>query len=423
LLSTEAFAQKPPFPRIGAIWFSYQTYEDPAVQRQLARSEVAVISFWPGWEDGRGTTIEQVIRNIKAINPRTKIFCYILNESIPADRRPTYAELYAKLDASRWYLYPSGLSGAAVPNSWPGNVTLNNTLFAPRDGAGDRWVEWYAKWAVQRLAAPNPSLDGFFLDNVFVQPRVDGDYNLDGSIDSKSNPTVGAWMRQGLREHFLVMNQIMPGKLQLGNVGEWGSPQATTTEYQGLLNGGFMEALIGQSYSVETWGGWDAMMAWYRKTMNVLGEPKLGIFHQIGDPNDYRSFRYGFTSSLMDDGYYAFNADDMYHDVLLFDEYNAQLGNATSAPPTSAWQKGVYRRDFANGIALVNPKGNGAQQVTLETDFRRLSGSQDSAVNNGQTVRTLTLQDRDGIVVMRTQAQSIQPGAAPPSAPQLTLVQ
>jgi hypothetical protein len=59
---------------------------------------------------------------------------------------------------------------------------------------------------------------------------------------------------------------------------------------------------------------------------------------------------------------------------------------------------------------LVNPRGNGAQTVQLETAYVKLKGSQDSAVNNGQTVQTVTLQDRDGIILMRTTA------AAPPAA-------
>jgi len=77
------------------------------------------------------------------------------------------------------------------------------------------------------------------------------------------------------------------------------------------------------------------------------------------------------------------------------------LGNATSSPQTTAWQRGVFRRDFENGIALVNRKGNGAQTVQLETSFKRLLGNQAPGVNNGQTVTSVTLQDRDGIILMR----------------------
>jgi Hypothetical glycosyl hydrolase family 15 len=395
---------KPPFPRLGANWIANQNYQDPAIQSQLARGNIAIIGVWPGWENGRGTTVEQVIKNIKAINPRTLVFNYINNNEVPTDRSAyaDWAPLYAKLDSAGWYLYANGGCCAQVSSTWPGAVILNNTLLAPTDSNGDRWVDWYAKWAVTQYSVPNPSLDGLNTDNVFWKPRVDGDWNRDGNTDSASNPTVQSWFRQGYAHHFSVLNKLMPGKLQIGNVADWGDPNSALTEYQGVLNGGVMEGMLGYSYSVETWGGWQVMMAWYRKTMNALGEPKLGLFHQVGSATDYQSVRYGLTSTLMDDGYYVFNTTaGQGGDAPWFDEYKAALGNSTSAPATTAWQNGVYRRDFENGIALVNPKGNGAKTITLEGDFKRLSGTQVPTINSGQTVRTLTLQDRDGIILLR----------------------
>jgi hypothetical protein len=115
----------------------------------------------------------------------------------------------------------------------------------------------------------------------------------------------------------------------------------------------------------------------------------------------------------MDEGYYVYNTSAANGgDAPWFDEYQAALGNETSPPPASAWQNGVYRRDFENGIALVNPKGNGAQTITLETNFQRLSGNQAPAINSGQAVRTLTLQDRDGIILMRIQSKTTTAPAA-----------
>ncbi|HEY8508051.1 MAG TPA: hypothetical protein VIL32_06835, partial [Steroidobacteraceae bacterium] len=58
----------PEFPRIGANWLSQQNYQDPQIQQQLSRAHVVTISVWPGWETGRGTTVEQVVKNIKAAN-------------------------------------------------------------------------------------------------------------------------------------------------------------------------------------------------------------------------------------------------------------------------------------------------------------------------------------------------------------------
>jgi hypothetical protein len=131
-----------------------------------------------------------------------------------------------------------------------------------------------------------------------------------------------------------------------------------------------------------------------------------------GNPTDYQTFRYGLASCLMDNAYFAYNNEISYSGVPHFDEYDANLGAAVSKPSTAAWQQGVYRRDFENGIALVNPKGNGAKDVTLEGDFVAIKGTQVPAVNSGKTVRTVHLNDRDGIILMR-----VKP-AKRPAAPQ-----
>ena len=78
------------------------------------------------------------------------------------------------------------------------------------------------------------------------------------------------------------------------------------------------------------------------------------------------------------------------------------MGRAIDPPQSGAWQNGVYRRRFENGMALVNPKGNGTKTVQIEPGYKRFSGSQDSATNNGQVVESVTLRERDGLILVRT---------------------
>jgi hypothetical protein len=270
---------------------------------------------------------------------------------------------------------------------------------------------------VQQLYKPNPSIDGFFEDNVFWRPRVDADWNRDGVTESKNSPLAGQWLREGYRKRFALLHQLMPGKLQIGNIADWGNSSAVLTELDQTLNGGVIEGLLGTSYSPETWASWSEMMRWYRKTMAAIAPPKLVAFHQQGNPTDYKSLRYGLASCLLDDGYFAFtDVAKGYTGVVWFDEYDADLGQAVTPPATKAWQKGVYRRDFENGIALVNPKGNGTVEVILEEDFRRLDGNQAPSVNSGELTRKVVLQDRDGIILKRVKS------VAAPTAPKLVAV-
>src|SRR4030095_168714 len=78
LLATSALAaEQPGFPRVGSLNISApHDYDDASYQAKLAKLDMAVLSYWPGWNDGRRMTMEQVLRNIKAINPDTKIFLY-----------------------------------------------------------------------------------------------------------------------------------------------------------------------------------------------------------------------------------------------------------------------------------------------------------------------------------------------------------
>jgi hypothetical protein len=421
--SAASAADKPPFPRLGGINIGNpMNFEDTGYQAQLARLDMSILNIFPGWEKTHGP-LETVVKNIKAINPNSKVFLYHISMELSEESSAAaFASVREKVSAQKWWLYRQGTSGDRVLSEFAVQTnkpvyTVNTTLFTPKDASGYQYWEWDARQTVQNFFKPAPSLDGFFEDNVFWKPRTDGDWNRDGVIDSAGSAQAATWLRQGYKARFSLLRTLMPGKLQIGNVADWGDPKAVLTDLSGQLNGGVMEALIGKNYSIERYGGFTPMLNWYRKTMAALAEPKLAIFHQAGSPTDYQAMRYGLGTCLLDDGYYYFSDNAKgFTGVVWFDEYDANLGQAISAPPSSAWQNGVYRRDFEGGIALVNPKGNGVREVTLEEDFKRISGKQATSVNNGQTARKITLQDRDGIILLRTKRSLV------PEAPELVRV-
>jgi hypothetical protein len=392
------------YPRTAAILISGpHNYWDESYQSDMAKLQVIVINSYPRWGSGHHTTLEQTVRQIKKRNPDLKVFLYVQAESQPSPVPSLWPELGTKLDAQRWWLYQTWGGDTKVPSDMSKGDLLNITPFTNKDSSGQRFNQWMAQYLAAQIGKSTPSADGFFTDNVFWKPRRDGDWNQDGKTDNADDPAVGSWLRQGYAQYVDALRTALPGKLQIANVADWGQPQAVLTEYRGKFDGGVLEGMIGKGYSIERRKeGWQLMMAQYRKTMAAFGGPKLGIFSMSGDPTDYQAMRYGLASASLDDGYFAYNdVSKGYKGALHFDEYDAQLGAATSKPPTAAWQSGVYRRDFQNGIVLVNPKGNGPRTVKLETDFHKLKGTQDPTVNDGQIVRSVTLKDRDGLVLMR----------------------
>jgi hypothetical protein len=404
---------KQTFPRIAGIDFGTKphSYDDPVYQAGITKQDLSILSYWPGMSLN-GQTLQSIVQGIKAKNPSTLIFLYVRSDSMSYPvANDANAEWRNKMYAMKWWLYSDAAMTQPV-KSLAGSVdyTLNNTLFTPKDSNGDNSVDWMTRYFVSAWYKPNPAVDGLFMDNVFEKPNVGGDWQRNGKVESASDPNAATWLRQGYARYFSLVRTLMPGKYQIGNVAQWGQSGAVASEYQGLVDGGLMEDYIGKSWSVETWGGWQNMMGRYTKAMAAMLQPKLGIFGQWGDPHDYQSMRYGLGSCLLGDAYYSFTDSSLeYASVVWFDEFDVKLGQG-SAAPTAAWQSGVWRRDFDNGIVLVNPKGNGPKTVTLEADFVRVKGVQDPVTNSGQTVRTLTLKDRDGIILLRKNPAK-RPGA------------
>ena len=402
-LVTTAFAADT-FPRLAAYDISgahdYWTAEH---QKQLATTQLAVLSYWPGWGKGAGVTMNDTVKKLKALNPNIKVFLYERAESQVVPMDPTFAELFNQIQDAQWWLTTSGTGGAKVLSDFGGGYYIvNTTAGAHKNSSGKTWIQWYASWLQQTYVAPSPEIAGLYTDNVLYKPRRDGDWDMNGSTDSQNDAGVQSRYRQGYAQFADLLRNASGGKLQMANVADWGLSISTINEYVGKYNGGVWEHFLGRTYSVETTAGWAEMMRNYRKMMAALAAPKYLMCQQEGTKTDYQSMRYGLTSCMMDDGYFYFtdmSARD--YGVLWFDEYGSKLGNALSGPSTSAWQSGVYRRNFENGIALVNPKGNGVRTVTLEADFVKIKGTQVSSINNGATVRTVTLQDRDGIILLR----------------------
>jgi Hypothetical glycosyl hydrolase family 15 len=414
--SASAFAfTPPPFPRIAGIQISAPfDYNDATFQAQVARQAITILNDWPGMKPG-GESMATVVQQIKAINPNALVFLYTdTDEQFSNPSNSAWATLIDAINANKWWLYTNSSLSTPVSSFYGnGGLTINNSTNTPKNAQGQDAIDYMVNYFVAQEYTPNTNIDGFFQDNVFTTPRVSGDWYRNGNDLPSSSAQAQAAIQSGYERWFALAHQLMPGKYQIGNIATWYSPGATAVPagFKNMTEGGEIEGLIGQTWSTETWDGWQGMENQYFQIMSVVNAPKLVIFDQQDNPTNYQSMRYGLTSCLMNDGYYNFTSNtSTYSGVYWFDEFNANLGQPVGAAPTAAWQNGVWRRDFTNGIALVNPKGNGARTVSLGGSFVKLKGTQAPSVNNGQTVTSVTLQDRDGIILMRPSAL-IQPKA------------
>jgi hypothetical protein len=410
-----AQSTSPPFPRLGGYLIAgsvQSSFGTSSYQQKVAKLDAAVIGTYPGWTSG-GFNMQSAAAAVKAINPNIKLVPYTNIMELEAgvgSSGSAYSPVYNAASAANWFLRVTSPGGTVTDAGGLHQMGLNQTTFT-NVWSGQNYLQWRAAWTAAHEFPSN--WDGIFLDNVFYQPRVSADYDESGTTQSPS--AAGQNWRNGYAAYVHNLRAALPAGSQVwGNTADWGN--GSISGYDQMLNGGVMESIIGQSYSYES-QGWAAMMKAYRIVMNATTPNGYQIFEQDGTAGDYQGMRYGLTSCLMDNGYYYFNVTGPGGGSVItwFDEFDTSLGQATSQPPTTAWQNGVYRRDFQNGIALVNPKGNGPRTVTLETSYKHISGTQAPSVNNGQTVTTVTLNDRDGVILLRTAQQPV------PDAPTLTV--
>jgi len=185
--------------------------------------------------------------------------------------------------------------------------------------------------------------------------------------------------------------------------------------YQSHINGRMYESFP---------GGITNNLRW-QDTMNAVEQNRkknfssqLYIFNtntdNTGNHLNYRQVRYGLGSSLLMDGiYFSFDYGFASHSqIWWYDEYNVNLGAPVSPPQLVAsngavsvkvgpYQPQVWRRDFQNGIALVNST-NAARTINLGEDYEKIRGTQDPGVNSGGITNKITISGEDGIILLKT---------------------
>jgi hypothetical protein len=468
------------FPRLGLLSTAGPQKYASSFQTYAAKFHMVIIGGnYEGWERGAGYSKERVIASIKSQSfVNTRVFQYIgLNELYNS----TYASYnwcptwYNQVNARNWWLHPTTTVGTPVVDPQSSQKWLvdmgPNVPVDPATGLGP--YEWAAKYVddLFRLGRHSgtsaaPSLDGFFLDNVLIDPAdgggnvANGDWLRVGTTQAHNAATTYSAVMTGERSFYTYLDSVWPGSLQLGNAGgtfglavagSYSSTDATlnsqilagTSTLSGVMQGGDFEHAIGKGYSIENWGGALKLQQWYRTAMNNFGGPKLLLlsqgnvqangsdpltFNSAGQPATYsppwRGARYGITAALMNNGYYF--ADYGTYDAETvanrrwFDEYDnagagvGYLGRAVAGsagnPQTGAWSNGVWMREFQNGVVLWNPKGNGAKTVNVSglvspagyTGLKHIAGTQDPTVNNGKAATSVTLQNRDGVILLWT---------------------
>ncbi|MEK7452563.1 MAG: putative glycoside hydrolase, partial [Patescibacteria group bacterium] len=178
----------------------------------------------------------------------------------------------------------------------------------------------------------------------------------------------------------------------------------------GSSNRAFSPYVNGRMYetfpsSNDTLAEWKNMTRDYLKEESSVGFPPINIVNvntkDTGTQNDFKSVRFGLTTTLLGNGYFSFDFGTTDHaQVWTYDEYNASLGLAKSTITHDLVTEKILERQFERGRVLVNATKD-EQTISLNGDFEKLRGTQDPTINDGSIVSEVTLASRDGIILLR----------------------
>ena len=411
----------PTYPRVAVYLIGTYTWTASLAQR-ASQFQLVILPNYPNAAYGSYSNITALGNAIKTYNSACKLIPYTIPTNVRTDS--PWAVFRSKIESEQgangvgtWYLKMADDSHVPPGTSY----TVNITDYVTPDENGYRWNEWMARW--YDASCGNGPWDGVFQDVIYWEgagaDADTADYDEDGFNEDKNDPVIEAAMIRGHVEYVDVWNALRPSWWVIGNwieVSRYPVPSA----WQQKWNGALQEFALGWQYSVEQWGSWASMMTWYSTTLSQTASPNIGILHATDDYlvstygfSSFRVIRYGLCSALMDNGWFAFSTSENHSDTIWADEYNWNLGYPTQNPQTVAYSLGVYLRQFDNGLAIVNPKGNGTRTVTLpdpgaNKKWQRISGTQDPAINTGadvtsptRTAAQISINERDGLILKR----------------------
>jgi hypothetical protein len=411
-----------PFPRRAVFYYGAQvnSLNNVANQQAVARFDLAVLGLYPRWSNG-GYTPQSIAAAIKGYNPGMILGCYSIMDEIPTSGATgAWSVIYAYVTAQNWWANLA--SGAKVAAWYAGSYmvqTMDNGAgtYPVPDAQARRYQQYYADtlYAGSFAGGTDRShYDLVFLDNQNYDLRsVMGNWLATGTDISGSNATVASKWRTSLAQHWDRWRSMDADLLLLGNC----DSDMSYSEFANASGSGPLDMATLEN-PFQYLGSWNSVMSRYFALANYSSSTKLVTFgSNAATPTNGTggAWRYQLCSCLMGNGFIQFAPGGDYSTTVWLDEYDNPLGAATQLAATStssvystsgqgsagSWKQGVWRRDFVNGIALVNPSGS-SQTVALDGTFRKISGTQDPSVNNGATgLTSVTIPNADGLVLLR----------------------
>jgi hypothetical protein len=351
------------------------TFSDSTYSTEAARHRYVVINYWE----------TDKLHKLKAANPNLAVFAYKDASSVRVGECGTTTEAagldYCDTNTNHpdWFLtYADGT-----------RMSMNgyNTQYQTDIGNPAYQQAWATKVSNDVKTA---GFDGVFIDNIIT--HCDSYY----TACPAKYPTNAAFQQAYVSFLAGVRGTLQTAGLkELGNLTDARQFPGLWNSYMTNLDGGFDEWWIEFSLNSQL-GGTD----WKTQVDEIANNETAGKFTgvQAHDAGNVSMFRYAFASYMLANGGSSSmvecdqtTGDDCYSKVPLYkSEYDYNLGAAQGSYYASG---NGYRRDFACGVAVVNPSGSSVHfdfgKTMVDEDGVNRS-SIDLAANKGMVLRTLT---------------------------------
>jgi hypothetical protein len=377
-------------PKVAALDYSSNITDDR--KRLLSKFNFVILSRTGS------TKLASFTSGIKSLNSNTRIAHYVaFNElKCSASSGTYYYPLISEANKVDFWLRKA--SGTRSQWSTVYNACdMNLSGWGKKNSAGQTWMRYKANFDYNRIFKVAPAIDYAFSDNTFGLPRVDADWKRIRTNQLRTASDIIVNQRQGQAAYWSALRSLKPGIKIVGNADN----DLSSYEYKGKLNGAFLEAGMGKSWSLETWAGWDKMMQRYRGQLRNSADPKHVFLEVRGDPSNFKLMRYGLASALLENGWFVYLPITGTFQPTWYDEYEAPLGTPAEPPPTAPKSNGIWMRKYTNGIVLVNPSKTTTKSIYVGTAYKRLKGTQNPSVNSGVYQSTVTLAPRSGLLMIK----------------------